>query len=59
MKSRFSDIREAHATFITKYLRPSEIDFLRRHFFMVCWRRNAREKIIYFETDNLRLPEAE
>ena len=28
MKSRFSDIREAHATFMTKYLRPSEIDFL-------------------------------
>ncbi len=27
-KSRFSDIREAHATFMTKYLRPSEIDFL-------------------------------
>ena len=28
IKSRFSDIREAHATFMTKYLRPSEIDFL-------------------------------
>jgi len=25
---KFSDIREAHATFMTKYLRPSEIDFL-------------------------------
>lgn len=25
---RFSDIREAHATFMTKFLKPSEIDFL-------------------------------
>ncbi len=25
---RFSDIREAHATILTKYLRDSEIDFL-------------------------------
>lgn len=25
---RFGDIREAHATFMTKYLKPSEIDFL-------------------------------
>jgi len=28
IKSRFSDVREAHATFMTKYLRPSETDFL-------------------------------
>jgi hypothetical protein len=27
-KLRFGDIREAHATFLTKYLRESEIDFL-------------------------------
>jgi len=28
IKQRFGDIREAHATFMTKFLRPSEIDFL-------------------------------
>lgn len=28
LKARFSDIREAHASYLTKYLRPSEIDFL-------------------------------
>jgi len=28
LKSRFSDIREAHATFMTKYLKTPEIDFL-------------------------------
>jgi len=27
-KLRFSDVREAHGTFLTKYLRDSEIDFL-------------------------------
>jgi len=26
--NRFSDIREAHATLLTKYLRPAEIDFI-------------------------------
>jgi hypothetical protein len=25
---RFSDVREAHGTFLTKFLKPSEIDFL-------------------------------
>jgi intergrase/recombinase len=28
LKIRFSDIREAHASFMTKYLKPQEIDFL-------------------------------
>ena len=28
LKIRFSDIREAHASFLTKYLNPAEIDFL-------------------------------
>jgi len=28
LKSRFGDIREAHASFMTKYLRQPEIDFL-------------------------------
>jgi len=28
LPSRFSDVREAHATFFTKYLKDSEIDFL-------------------------------
>ncbi|HEX69428.1 MAG TPA: hypothetical protein ENG10_03950 [Candidatus Bathyarchaeota archaeon] len=28
MKSRFGDVREVHGTFLTKYLRQPEIDFL-------------------------------
>jgi len=28
LKIRFADIREAHASFLTKYLNPAEIDFL-------------------------------
>jgi len=28
LPSRFSDVREAHATFLTKYLKDAEIDFL-------------------------------
>jgi intergrase/recombinase len=28
LKLRFADIREAHASILTKYLTPSEIDFL-------------------------------
>ena len=28
LKLRFSDVREAHASFMTKFLRPEEIDFL-------------------------------
>ncbi|RLI22434.1 hypothetical protein DRO54_01165 [Candidatus Bathyarchaeota archaeon] len=28
LRVRFSDVREAHATFLTKYLRQPEIDFL-------------------------------
>jgi intergrase/recombinase len=27
-KQRFADVREAHGSFVTKYLQPSEIDFL-------------------------------
>ena len=28
IKSRFADLREAHASFLTKHLRSAEIDFL-------------------------------
>jgi len=55
LKSRFSDIREYHASYLTKYLRPPEIDFLHgristgifmRNYFNPAWITDLKERAL-------------
>jgi intergrase/recombinase len=46
LRVRFADIREAHATFMTKYLKDSEIDFLHRSY-----EQRVHEKLLQSFTD--------
>ena len=62
LKVRFSDIREYHASYLTKYLRPPEIDFLHgristnifmRSYFNPVWIRDLKDRTLKAQSEIL------